>query len=69
MDLKNKKYTKKQIEWCENYHNATTFEPMMSEYESGSETFQQAAKRNVRWFEDWSKDALLNCDKCHMSIN
>ena len=68
MNLKSKRYTKKQREWCENYQSKTTFEPMMGEYEAGTETFRQAICRNVKWFEDWSRDAFLRCDKDNLSI-
>lgn len=69
MNIKNKKYTKKQIEWCDNYLDATTFDPLMDQFEAGEETFQQAAQRSVHWFEQWSQNALLNCDKNQISLN
>jgi hypothetical protein len=68
MNLKNKRYTKKQRLWCENYQNETTFEPMMGDYELGNENFSQAARKSVDWFDGWASDALLRCDKEQMSI-
>ena len=64
--MKNR-YTKKQREWCDNYQNETTFEPLMDDFEAGNETFQKAAWRSVRWFEDWKTDAFMRCDKDFMS--
>ena len=31
----------------------------MDDFESGDETFPQAAQKSVVWFEHWSSDALL----------
>ena len=64
-----KKYTKRQKDWCKNYQDTTTFEPMMGDFEEGNETFQKAARRNVLWFESWSSDALNKCDKYQLSID
>ena len=56
------KYNLAQVAWCKNYEFITTFPPMMDEFEAGKETFNQAALRNVKWFEDWSNEALHKCD-------
>jgi hypothetical protein len=52
------KYTKVQRAWCENYEARTGFDPLMDDFESGNETFRQAAQRSIRWFEDHAADAL-----------
>ena len=54
-----KQYTAAQREWCQRYERETTFEPLMCDYEAGNVTFVQAARESVRWFEDWSNDAML----------
>lgn len=59
MDLTKKAYTADQRRWCENYVVRTGFEPLMDDFESGDETFPQAAQKSVVWFEHWSSDALL----------
>lgn len=47
-------------EWLERYENTTGFEPMFQdEIDSGETTFFQAAQENIKWFEDWSSDAML----------
>ena len=56
------KYNKAQVEWCKNYERETTFEPIMCNFEAGEQTFQEAANWNVKWFEDWSVEALQECD-------
>lgn len=52
--------TKEQREWCKQYKQQTTFEPLMDDFLAGNKTFVQAAKLSNRWFEDWSSDAYLN---------
>lgn len=49
-----------QRAWCKNYQEVTGFEPLMDDFLYGNETFVQAARLSVRWFEDWSSDAHLN---------
>ena len=51
--------TKAQREWCKEYELATTFEPLMDDFLYGNETFVQAAKKSLNWFESWSSDAFL----------
>ena len=63
------KYTEEQIKWCENYENQTTFQAVMCNFESGEQTFKEAARWNVRWFEDWMQDAHNNCDYNQMSFS
>jgi hypothetical protein len=57
---KKRRMTKEQREWCKHYENHTTFEPLMDDFLHGNETFVQAAKKSIRWFEDWSSDMFLN---------
>ena len=52
------KYTKVQRAWCENYEARTGFDPLMDDFEVGNETFHQAARKSIRWFEDHAADAL-----------
>jgi hypothetical protein len=67
MKFPKKLYTEEQKAWCVNYEKRTTFEPLMDDYEAGNCTFQEAANYSVRWFEDWSIDALRNCDLNQLS--
>ena len=62
------KYSKAQIAWCKNYEHKTTFDPIMCDFEDGEKTFKEAAHWNVKWFEDWSVDALHDCDYEQMSF-
>lgn len=49
--------SKEQIAWLINYENVTTFEPMyLNELASGKMSFNDAAKGNVDWFEEWMHD-------------
>lgn len=52
--------TKEQRAWCKNYERETGFDPLMDDYLYGNESFVNAARFSVRWFEDWSNDAHLN---------
>ena len=52
--------TKAQKAWCAMYEKETGFDPLMDDYLSGNETFAFAARKSIRWFEDWANDALLN---------
>ena len=56
--MSKKKYTAKQKKWCKFYEETTGFEPLMSEFESGNESFEEAAKSSVSWFEDFAADAM-----------
>ena len=47
-----------QKKWCKEYEESTFFEPIMDDFRNGNETFLEAARRNIKWFEDWSCDAL-----------
>ena len=64
----NEKYNLEQVAWCNKYETITFFKPIMDEFEAGNETFQQAALRNVQWFEAWSAYALQKCDLNYMSL-
>ena len=55
--------TKEERAWCKRYEKETTFEPLMDDFLAGNETFLEAARASVRWFEDWSRDALLNISR------
>ncbi|KWW32314.1 hypothetical protein AU374_05914 [Cupriavidus metallidurans] len=60
MTIYAKKLTSEQSAWLEQYEKETGFEPMYQEdIDSGDKTFLEAAKANVRWFEEWSSDAHL----------
>ena len=52
--------TPEQRAWCKHYQQQTTFEPLMDNFLEGNESFLEAAKGSVRWFEDWSNDAHLS---------
>ena len=52
-------YSKAQKIWCKKYRAETGFDPLMDEYEAGGETFDDARKRSVAWFDDWSSDVLI----------
>lgn len=58
-----KRRNKAQKAWCTNYQNETGFDPLMDDFYAGNETFVQAAKKSVRWFESWASDAHLNIGK------
>ena len=54
-----KRFTKKQREFFKAYEAATTFDAMyMEDVLAGNMTFEEAARRNCDWFEDWASDAL-----------
>lgn len=59
-------YSKKQAEWCRMYERETTFEPLMCDYEAGNESFVEAAKMSISWFESWSCDAHLRVGDHHI---
>lgn len=59
MEFDTKKYSAEQIAWCKEYEKETGFEPLMCDFEAGNETFYEAARKSVGWFEDWAIDALL----------
>jgi hypothetical protein len=56
-------YTEAQRQWCLRYERETTFEPLMCDYEAGNQSFVEAARRSVEWFEGWANDAHLNAGK------
>ena len=58
MELDLTKYSAAQIAWCQKYYAETGFEPLMCDFEAGNETFYEAARKSVGWFEDWANDAL-----------
>lgn len=50
----------KQRAWLILYEKSTTFEPMhQDELDSGAMTFNEVARANIEWFEQWSGDAFL----------
>ncbi len=51
--------SKAQRAWCKKYEDETTFEPLMDNFLAGEETFEEAARNSIQWFEHWSGDALL----------
>lgn len=51
--------TPEQRKWCKKYKSETTFEPLIDNFLEGHETFEEAARNSIKWFEDWSGDALL----------
>ena len=53
------KYTAAERRWCEAYEAETTFEPLMCDFETGNQTFVEAANFSVKWFKDWSNDVYL----------
>ncbi|ODP34989.1 hypothetical protein A9762_11510 [Pandoraea sp. ISTKB] len=56
-------YTADQKRWCETYRHETGFTPMMDSFESGMETFHEAAIRSIRWYEAHSSDAHLRIQR------
>lgn len=51
---------RRQRAWLSLYEEVTTFEPMhKDELFSGTMTFDEVAQANIDWFEQWSKDSLL----------
>lgn len=54
-----RRMTKEQRAWCKEYELTTTFEVLMDDFHAGNETFVEAAKKSVNWFESWSSDAFL----------
>ena len=52
--------TKEQNQWLKDYHNATGFEPMhLDEIENRSMSFNDAAKRNIVWYEDHMNETMV----------
>jgi len=58
-----RKFNRRQKSWVTLYQNETGFDAMMDDFLAGNETFLIAAKKSVRWFEDWSSDAYLNISR------
>ena len=50
--------TPAQREWCKSYEEQTGFDALMDDFLDGKQTFEQAAKRSVQWFEDHSAEAI-----------
>jgi len=59
MEFDTTKYSAAQIAWCHKYYGETGFEPLMCDFEAGNETFYEAARKSVGWFEDWATEKLL----------
>ena len=57
------RFTKVQREWAKNYESVTTFEPLLDDFLYGNESFVEAAKKSIRWFEDWSHESMLRIDQ------
>ena len=53
------KYSAKQLRWCRMYEAETGWPALMQDFESGSETFYEAARKSIGWFESWASDTLL----------
>ena len=51
--------TKEQRKWVRDYKMHTSFEALMDDFEAGNESFYEAARKSISWFEDWSSDAHL----------
>ncbi len=52
-----KKINGKQRAWLKKYEAETGFEPFyQEEIDSGDKTFDEVARENLDWFEDWSGD-------------
>ena len=45
-------YTKAQEDWCIEYEDITTFEPLVGDYEAGNCSFEVAAEDSLIWFRD-----------------
>jgi hypothetical protein len=58
-----RRLSKAQREWCERYERETTFEPLMCDYLAGNQSFVEAARFSLRWFEDWANDAFLRASE------
>ncbi len=59
-----KNITAEQRKWLQNYMNVTTFEPLFQdELSDGTMTFEQVRKKNLGWFEMWSKDAYQQAER------
>ena len=52
--------TREQRAWCKHYEQQTTFDPLMDDFFVGNESFIEAARNSVRWFEEWSNEAHCN---------
>ena len=53
------KYSAEQLSWCRMYEAETGWSALMQDFESGNETFYEAARKSIGWFESWASDALL----------
>ena len=53
------KYSAEQLRWCRMYEAETGWPALMQDFESGSETFYEAARKSIGWFESWASDTLL----------
>lgn len=52
-------YTPAQKKWCIEYESLTDFEPLMSDYEAGRQSFRECARASVRWYELHTADMHL----------
>lgn len=58
-----RRMTKAQREWCKKYESQSGFEPLMDGFYEGEESFIDAARRSVDWFEDWSVETMRVIDR------
>ncbi len=59
MTIYARKINGKQKAWLKRYEGETTFEPLyQEEIDSGAMTFDEVARANLDWFENWSKDVF-----------
>lgn len=59
MTIYAKKLNGKQRAWLERYEQETTFEPLHQEdLDSGAMTFDEVARANLAWFNDWSEEVF-----------
>lgn len=54
-----KYFTTPQWQWCRDYLLETGFEPMMCDFVANTQSFAEAARLSIAWFESWSSDAYL----------
>lgn len=53
------KYDQRQRKWCAHYESMTGFEPLMCDFEAGNQSFVEAAKLSVDWYESHTGDMFL----------
>lgn len=59
-----KRLTDSQNDWLKTYADETGFEPMfLDSLRDGTMTFNEAARRNIDWYEDHAADAFNTISK------